>query len=77
MDATTPVETVMRTGGPADVIADVATERKAGLIVMGLQGAGGLLGSAPGSVTYRVLLLAPAPVLAVPDGAAGALFTLD
>jgi hypothetical protein len=44
---------------------------------MGLQGAGGLLGSAPGSVTYRVLLLAPAPVLAVPDGAAGALFTLD
>jgi hypothetical protein len=33
---------------------------------MGLRGAGGLLGPGPGSVTYRVLCLAPVPVLALP-----------
>lgn len=64
------VETLVTTGRPAEEIAVVAAERGAGLIVMGLRGAGGLLQPAPGSIAYRVLTLAAAPVLALPPPAA-------
>ena len=52
-------------GEPAEEIAKVATDRDAGLIVMGLH-ASPVLGPRMGSVTYRVLCLAHRLVLAVP-----------
>ena len=52
-------------GEPAEEIAKVATERGAGLIVMGLHSSP-LLGPRMGSVTYRVLCLAHRLVLAIP-----------
>ena len=67
LDLPTPPLTDVRVGAPAEVIARVADEQHARLIVMGLHGAGRLLGPGPGSVTYRVLCLAPAPVLALPE----------
>lgn len=60
------VETLVTTGSPADEIGAIAAEHHVGLIVMGLVGASGLLGARPGSVAYRVLCLATAPVLALP-----------
>jgi nucleotide-binding universal stress UspA family protein len=63
----TDVERLVSTGDPAEEIARVASERRAGVIVMGLQGHGlPLVGRAPGSVATRVLALAPVPVLCVP-----------
>lgn len=64
------IETLVTTGRPAEEIAVVAAERGAGLIVMGLRGAGGLLEPAPGSIAYRVLTLLAAPVLALPPPSA-------
>jgi nucleotide-binding universal stress UspA family protein len=58
------VETRVASGHPADEIARIAIEREVGLIVMGLTG-DGASGSCPGSVAYRVLTMAPAPVLAL------------
>lgn len=58
------VETRVASGHPADEIARMAIEREVGLIVMGLTG-DGASGSCPGSVAYRVLTMAPAPVLAL------------
>jgi len=52
-------------GEPAEEIAKVASDRDAGLIVMGLHSSP-LLGPRMGSVTYRVLCLAHRPVLALP-----------
>jgi nucleotide-binding universal stress UspA family protein len=52
-------------GEPAEEIAKVATDRDAGLIVMGLHSSP-VLGPRMGSVTYRVLCLAHRLVLAVP-----------
>lgn len=60
------VETLVTTGSPADEIGAIAAEHHVGLIVMGLVGTSGLLGARPGSVAYRVLCLATAPVLALP-----------
>lgn len=45
-------------GDPAEEIAKIARDWKAGLIVMGLHGSP-ILGPRMGSVTYRVLCLAP------------------
>jgi nucleotide-binding universal stress UspA family protein len=58
-------EALVAYGDPAEEIAKVARDRQVGLIVMGLHGSP-LLGPRMGSVTYRVLCLAPTIVLAVP-----------
>jgi nucleotide-binding universal stress UspA family protein len=58
------VDTHIASGQPADEIARVAVERNVDLIVMGLTGEGSAAGR-PGSVAYRVLTLAPVPVLAL------------
>jgi nucleotide-binding universal stress UspA family protein len=51
---------------PADLIADVAKESNADLIVVGTRGHGRVAGMLLGSVTQRLLHVAPCPVLAVP-----------
>jgi nucleotide-binding universal stress UspA family protein len=52
-------------GDPAEEAAKVVRDRKAGLVVMGLHGTP-LLGPRMGSVTYRMLCLSQALVLALP-----------
>jgi nucleotide-binding universal stress UspA family protein len=52
-------------GDPAEEIAKVARDRQAGLIVMGLRASGSPRGRM-GSVTYRVLCVSHAAVLALP-----------
>jgi nucleotide-binding universal stress UspA family protein len=51
---------------PADLIADVAREVDADLILVGTRGHGRVAGMLLGSVTQRLLHVAPCPVLAVP-----------
>ena len=51
---------------PADLIAEVAKEADADLIVVGTRGHGRVAGMLLGSVTQRLLHVAPCPVLAVP-----------
>jgi universal stress protein A len=58
-------EALLAYGDPAEEIAKVARDRRARLIVMGLHGSP-LLGPRMGSVTYRVMCLAPTLVLALP-----------
>jgi nucleotide-binding universal stress UspA family protein len=58
-------EALVTFGDPAEEIIKVARDRKAGLIVVGLHGSP-LTGPRMGSVTYRVLCLAHALVLALP-----------
>lgn len=58
-------------GDPAEEIAKIARERRAGLIVIGLHGSP-LTGPRMGSVTYRVLCLSQTPVLALPPASAEA-----
>jgi nucleotide-binding universal stress UspA family protein len=58
-------EALIAHGDPADEIARVVRERKAGLVVMGLHGSP-LLGPRMGSVTYRMLCQTPMLVLALP-----------
>jgi nucleotide-binding universal stress UspA family protein len=58
-------ETVVLLGEPSEEIVKLAGARNAGLIVMGLHSSG-ILGPRMGSVTYRVLCLTDALVLAVP-----------
>src|SRR5207247_1358584 len=60
-------EMLIAYGEPAEEVAKVATDRNAGLIVMGLHSSP-LLGPRMGSVTYRVLCLAHRLVLALPPG---------
>jgi nucleotide-binding universal stress UspA family protein len=52
-------------GDPAEEVAKVVRDRRAGLVVMGLHGSP-LLGPRMGSVTYRLLCLTHALVLALP-----------
>jgi nucleotide-binding universal stress UspA family protein len=58
-------EALLAYGDPAEELAKVARDRRADLIVMGLHGSPRL---APrmGSVTYRLLCISPAAVLALP-----------
>lgn len=50
---------------PADVVAEVAAERGADVVVCGTRGLGGISGAVVGSFTQRLLHVAPCPVLAV------------
>jgi nucleotide-binding universal stress UspA family protein len=59
---------VCAAGGAAQAIADVARDARADLIVVGTRGHGALAGLLVGSVTKRLLHVAPCPVLAVPAG---------
>ncbi len=61
------VATHVAVGRVSDEIAAVAAERQARLIVMGLRGSQGWLGPRAGTIAYRVLCLASAPVLLVPS----------
>jgi nucleotide-binding universal stress UspA family protein len=58
-------EALVAYGEPAEELAKVARDRQAGLVIMGLHGSP-LLGPRIGSVTYRLLCLAPTLVLAIP-----------
>ena len=60
-----PWEVEVVTGHPADAIVRVAEERGADLIVMGTHGRTGLQHVLLGSVTEKVVRLAPCPVLTV------------
>jgi nucleotide-binding universal stress UspA family protein len=55
---------------PADLIADLAKESDADLIVVGTRGHGRVAGMLLGSVTQQLLHVAPCPVLAVPGNVA-------
>lgn len=61
-------ETLILTGDPSEEVVKLARARDAGLIVMGLHSPD-LLGPRMGSVTYRVLSMIDALVLAIPPGA--------
>ncbi|MGH9308397.1 MAG: universal stress protein [Vicinamibacterales bacterium] len=58
-------EALIAYGEPAEEIAKVASDRDAGIVIMGLHSSP-LLGPRMGSVTYRVLCLAHRLVLALP-----------
>jgi nucleotide-binding universal stress UspA family protein len=53
-------------GGPAHVIAEIAKDNGSDLIVLGTRGHSAVAGLLLGSVTQRLLHIAPCPVLAVP-----------
>jgi nucleotide-binding universal stress UspA family protein len=52
--------------GAAHVLADIAKEENADLIILGTRGHTALAGLLLGGVTQRLLHIAPCPVLAVP-----------
>jgi len=58
-------EALVVSGDPAEEAAKVIHDRQAGIIVMGLHGSP-MIGPRMGSVTYRLLCLAPTLVLALP-----------
>jgi universal stress protein A len=64
-----PAEGLVAYGDPAEEIAKISHDRRAGLIVVGLHGTP-MLGPRMGSVTYRILCLASGLVLALPPGLA-------
>ena len=61
-----PCGTIVSLGRPDLAITSIAEERHAALIVMGLGSGPGFLVPRPGSIAYRVLCVAHAPVLVVP-----------
>ena len=66
LSSSLPFDIVVAIGRPADSIASIAHQHRAGLIVVGLRGHHGVLAARPGSSAYRVLCLAQVPVLVVP-----------
>jgi nucleotide-binding universal stress UspA family protein len=69
LDATLQLADVMA-GGAAHVIADIAKERGADLIVAGTRGLGPVSRLLIGSVTHRLVQIAPCPVLVIPPAGA-------
>jgi nucleotide-binding universal stress UspA family protein len=61
------VTAIVRIGPPAREILAIAKDTRAGLVVMGTQGLGGLRKLFFGSIAEKVLRDAPVPVLAVPS----------
>jgi nucleotide-binding universal stress UspA family protein len=61
-------ETMVLSGDPSEEITKLVNTRQAHLIVIGLHSSG-LLGPRMGSVTYRVICMSHAPVLALPPDA--------
>jgi nucleotide-binding universal stress UspA family protein len=59
--------TTMPSGGAAHAIADAARDAGADLIVVGTRGHGFVKGLLVGSVTHRLLHVAPCPILVVPS----------
>jgi nucleotide-binding universal stress UspA family protein len=59
-------------GGPAHVIADVAREVNADVIIVGTRGHRQIASLIIGIVTHKLLHMTPCPVLAVPPAAGGA-----
>lgn len=55
-------------GGPASVIAEIAKDADADLIVIGTRGHTAIAGLVLGGVTHRLLHISSCPVLAVPSG---------
>lgn len=60
------IETLAVSGEPAAAIAAIATERNAGLVVMGLHGSSGTAPLRPGSIASRMLCATPTMLLALP-----------
>lgn len=60
------VTTLARPGDPAEAILNAAKELRADAIVMGRRGRGRLTGLLLGSVSQKVVSLAPCPVMTVP-----------
>ena len=60
-----PTTTQLRIGSPADVIVSMAEEQKTDLIVMGARGLGPVKERLLGSVSHRILTLAPCATLIV------------
>ena len=58
----------VRLGQPAVVLAEIAAEQDAELIVVGSHGRGAWRSAALGSVSADLTRLAPCPVMIVPDG---------
>jgi nucleotide-binding universal stress UspA family protein len=71
VDVTFRLETAMASGA-AHAIADAARELDADVVVVGTRGHTALAGLLLGSVTQRLLHIAPCPVLAIPSTKASA-----
>ena len=65
-DAGVPFKAVMNEGRPASVIASVADEVDADMIVLGRRGRGGVAELILGSVSHELVLHASRPVLLIP-----------
>ena len=66
IDAALETPTIVE-GGAAHAIAELALDAGADVIVAGTRGRGPLAGLLLGSVTHRLLQIAPCPVLTVPS----------
>jgi nucleotide-binding universal stress UspA family protein len=65
-----PVEPRIEFGAPAERLVAVAESEDAELIVVGCRGRGALRAALLGSVSAKLIALAPCPVLIVPPGVA-------
>ncbi len=60
------VDTEVRVGEPAEMILSVGKEREADVIVVGKRGRGRVAGLLLGSISQKVMMLAPCIVIVVP-----------